>query len=198
MTMDNKTSDFIHARAFKGLLLDSEVARQEEAGVLPRAKEPTKAPTLLGRYEEFFSREMQDRSEKMAYVYSLFYCFENLVRELVAQRLEERKGTDWWNACVPENVRKRVEQKRADTQKNKWHQAVYQSNIDLTLFGDLASIIVKEWTEFDDLFPSQPWVKQRLDELERSRNVIAHANLLPEPEIERIEQYLEDWLRQVP
>lgn len=198
MPKEHRESEFIHARAFKGLLLDTEVARLEETGVLPRAKEPTKAPALLGRYEEFFSREMQDRSEKMAYVYCLFYCFENLVRELVAQRLEERKGADWWNNCVPESVRKRVEQKRADTEKNKWHQAVYQSNIDLTLFGDLASIIVKEWAEFDDLFPSQPWVKQRLDELERSRNVIAHANLLPEPEIERIEQYLEDWLRQVP
>ncbi|MEW6261512.1 MAG: Swt1 family HEPN domain-containing protein [Thermodesulfobacteriota bacterium] len=120
------------------------------------------------------------------------------VRELVAQRLEERKGSDWWNTSVPENVRKRVEQKRNDIEKNKWHQADYQKNIDLTLFGDLAAIIIKEWVEFDDLFPSQPWVKQRLDELERSRNVIAHANPLPAPEIERIEQYLEDWLRQVP
>jgi len=95
--------------------------------------------------------------------------------------------------CVAES-----KQKRADTEKNKWHEAVYQNNIDLTLFGDLAAIIVKEWEEFDDLFPSQPWIKQRLDELERSRNVIAHANLLPEAEIERIERYLEDWLRQVP
>jgi hypothetical protein len=134
----------------------------------------------------------------MAYVYGIFYCFENLVRELVAQRLEERKGPNWWDASVPENVKKRVEQKRTDVEKNKWHQAVYQRNIDFTLFGDLASIVIKEWEEFDDLFPNQPWVKQRLDELERSRNVIAHANLLPDSEIERLEQYLEDWLRQVP
>ncbi len=198
MSNRKSLSEFLHARAFKGVLLDSEIARQEEAGVLPRAKEPVAGPALLGRYEEYFSREMQDRSEKMAYVYSLFYCFENLVRELVAQRLEERKGPGWWNACVPDNVGRRVDQKRADTEKNKWHQAVYQRNIDFTLFGDLAAIIVKEWDEFDDLFPSQSWVKQRLDELERSRNVIAHANLLPEAEIERIERYLEDWLRQVP
>lgn len=196
--MPTTPSEFLHARAFKGVLLDSEVARQEEAGILPRAKEPTAGPALLGSYEEFFSREMRDRSQKMAYVYSLYYCFENLVRELVAQRLEERRGPNWWANCVPENVRKRVDQKRSDAEKNQWHQAVYESNVDLTLFGDLAAIIVKEWAEFDDLFPSQLWVKQRLDELERSRNVIAHANLLPEPEIKRIEQYLEDWVRQVP
>ncbi len=195
-TYDN--AEFIHARAFRAMLLDAEIARREEIGELPRAKEPTATMALLGKYEEYFSRETQDKAEKMAYVYGIFYCFENLVRELVSQRLEERRGVNWWDSCVPDAVKKRVEQKKADTEKNKWHEAVYRRNVDLTLFGDLASIIVKEWQEFDDLFPNQHWVKQRLDELERSRNVIAHANLLPEVEIERIERYLEDWLRQVP
>ncbi len=198
MTSRRLISEFLHARAFKGLMLDSEIARREEADALPRAHEPTAAPSLLGRYQEFFGWETQGRAEKMAYVYCIFYCFENLVRELVSQGLEERKGPEWWETSVPENVRRRVDQKRADTERNKWHQAVNERDIDLTLFGDLAAIIVKEWPEFDDLFPNQHRVKQRLDELERSRNVIAHANLLPDPEIERIEQHLEDWLRQVP
>ena len=30
------------------------------------------------------------------------------------------------------------------------------------------------------------------------RNIIAHGNLLSESEVQRIEQYLDDWLRQVP
>lgn len=194
----HQVSEFIHARAFRSVLLDAEIARREELGELPRAKEPTAATALLGKYEDYFSRESQDKAEKMAYVYGIFYCFENLVRELVAQRLDERKGLNWWDTCVPDSVKKRVDQKKSDIEKNKWHEAVYQRNIDLTLFGDLASIIVKEWQEFDDLFPNQHWVKQRLDELERSRNVIAHANMLPESEIERIERYLEDWVKQVP
>jgi hypothetical protein len=101
---------------------------------------------------------------------SVTACFEKLVRELVAQRLEERTGADWWNTCVPESVGKPVEQNRADTEKNEGQQALHQGNVDCTLFGDLASILVKEWADFDDLFPNQPWVKQRFDELERSRN----------------------------
>jgi hypothetical protein len=191
------TSEFLHARAFKGLLLDAEIARLEEAGNLPKAKEGSVGAPLLGQFEEFFSREMQDTAEKMAYVYAIYHCFENLVRDLVASRLQERKGIDWWTS-VPDKVRKRVEQKRTEIESNQWHQSVFEGNIDLTLFGDLASIIIQEWDEFDDLFPSQGWVKQRLDELERSRNVIAHGNVLPETEIKRIEQYLSDWIRQVP
>jgi hypothetical protein len=63
---------------------------------------------------------------------------------------------------------------------------------------DLASIIIAQWQEFEELFPSQDWVRVRLTALERSRNIIAHGNLLPESEIERLEQYLLDWVRQVP
>ena len=191
-------TDFLHARAFKGLLLDAAMVRLEESGVLPRTAEPGAGRRLLGGFADSFNRDAQDKAEKMSYVYGLCFCFENAARELVAQRLAERKGSNWWDIAVPENVKKRVEQKRADAEQNKWHQAEFARNIDFTLFGDLAAIIIKEWQEFDDLFPNQHWVKQRLDELERSRNVIAHANLLPDTEIERIEQYLTDWLRQVP
>lgn len=186
----------LHARVFKAVLLSADIAAREERGELLRTADPLLRP-LLGKYEEFFSREIRDRAEKMTYVYGLFFCFENAVRDLVSQRLAERKGPDWWN-CVPENVRSRVEKKKKDIEENKWHQATVDSNIDHSLFGDLASIIVKEWQEFEDLFPNQHWVKQRLDELERSRNIISHGNLLPDSEVERIEQYLADWLRQVP
>jgi hypothetical protein len=186
----------LHARVFKSLLLQSDLLQREDRGELPRSADPA-APPLLGSFAEYFSRELRDRAERMTYVYSLFYCFENAVRELVAQRLEERKGPGWWES-TPQGVQRNVEKKKNDAEENKWHQATVDSNIDYTLFGDLADIMQKEWAEFTDLFPSQPWVKQRLDELERSRNIIAHGNLLSEPEIERIEQYLGDWLRQVP
>src|SRR5437870_1659114 len=107
--------------------------------------------------------------------------------------MTERKGAAWWS-FVPDNVKKRVDQKKKDIEENKWHQATIGSDINYTLFGDLASIMVKEWQEFEDLFPTQAWVKVRLDELERSRNFIAHGNVLPDSEIERLEQYLDDWL----
>jgi hypothetical protein len=157
-------ADTLHARVFKGILLHAHIDGREEAGELVTTNSQPVA--FLGEYKDYFSRELSDRAEKMTYVYSLFYCFENSVRDLVSQRLAERKGADWWS-CVPENVRKRVEQKKKDIEENKWHRATIGCDINHTLFGDLASIIVKEWQEFEDLFPSQAWVKVRLDELER-------------------------------
>lgn len=186
----------LHARTFKGLLLDADIAARQERGELVRPDEPITAPSL-GRYQDYFGRPLRERATKMTYVYGLFYCFENLVRDLVEQRLSERKGAAWWSE-VPEKVRRRVAQKKKDLEVNKWHQATVDDNIDHTLFGDLADIIVAQWQEFEELFPTQGWVKQRLDELERSRNIIAHGNLLPDSEVERIEHYLDDWLHQVP
>jgi hypothetical protein len=99
---------------------------------------------------------------------------------------------------VPAKVQQRVEIKKKEIESNKWHETAIGADINHTLFGDLASIIIAQWQEFDELFPDQHWVRVRLDELERSRNVIAHGNVLPDSEIERLEQYLSDWVRQVP
>lgn len=175
----------------------ADVGQKEETGLLIRPSEIAAPVSPMGDYAVFFSKSLQERAAKMSYAYTLFYCFENSVRELVAQRLQERKGATWWNS-VPSNVRKRVDGKKEEIEANPWHQAVIGADINFTLFGDLASIIVSEWVEFEELFPTQDWVRVRLNELERSRNVIAHGNLLPDSEIERIEQYLDDWLRQVP
>jgi hypothetical protein len=66
-----------------------------------------------------------------------------------------------------------------------------------TYFGDLAKLITTYWALFEDLLPTQAWVQARLDEAERSRNVIAHTNLLSTEEIARLELYLRDWMRQI-
>ena len=64
-------------------------------------------------------------------------------------------------------------------------------------FGDLKSIITSNWLDFQDLFPDQNWVMARLAELEASRNIIAHSNVLEEREMTRLRLYVQDWLRQV-
>ena len=187
----------LHERSFKGLLLQADISAREERAEIPRAVDPFQRPRLLGQFTDYFSPEVVARADKMAYVYGLMCCFENAVRDLVASRLEERKGPDWWNS-VPEKVRNYVETKQKEAEENKWHDAIVDAKIDFTLFGHLASILKTLWQEFDDLFPSQPWIVQRLEELERSRNVVMHGNLLPPSEIERVERYLTDWLKQVP
>jgi hypothetical protein len=188
----------LHSRVFKSLMLSEDIAAREEAGQLIRTEDSRPETPLFGEFDGYFSWDLRDRAKRMTYAYCLFFCFENAVRDLVAQRLTERKGSDWWTSAVPAKVQQRVDSKKQEIEDNKWHQTAIGANINHTLFGDLASIIVSQWQEFVELFPDQQWVQVRLNELERSRNVIAHGNVLPDEEIERLEQYLRDWLRQVP
>ena len=64
-------------------------------------------------------------------------------------------------------------------------------------FSDLAKLIVNNWQEFEDLLPTQSWVQSRLDDAERSRNVIAHTNILSSEEAARLDMYLNDWIKQI-
>ena len=64
-------------------------------------------------------------------------------------------------------------------------------------FGDLSNIIIGEWEEFEDLVISQHWLQQRFDELEQTRNFIAHNRFLLPGEFQRVEMYIADWNRQV-
>ncbi len=84
-----------------------------------------------------------------------------------------------------------------DAESNSWLEGVSRDILGFVDFGGLCDIITNNWTSFEDLVPSQHWLKQRLDELERARNFIAHNRMLSAAEFDRIEMYVGDWNRQV-
>jgi hypothetical protein len=91
---------------------------------------------------------------------------------------------------------KLVKRKEAE-EKNEWHAGRNRHPIFYMDFGDLSRLITNHWALFEDLLPSQVWVQSRLDEAERTRNVIAHTNLLASEEGDRLELNLRDWIKQI-
>lgn len=63
-------------------------------------------------------------------------------------------------------------------------------------FGDLSSIIVTNWTAFEDLLANMEWAKAVLSTLEKSRNTTMHGGVLAEEDVERIGMNIRDWIRQ--
>jgi hypothetical protein len=144
-----------------------------------------------------FPVDLRAQSLRMMRIYALLYCFENSVRQLIRERLEEKHGTTWWEANVPKTVRERANNRRESSLENTWLEGEKGDPLQFADFGDLSSIIVHCWDDFSDLIPSQHWVKQRMDELEQARNFIAHARMLMPTEFQRIESYVRDWNKQV-
>jgi hypothetical protein len=187
----DKARDFV----FRGLLSIDSLQQLEQTGVYLRDSHRRFGSALAELTFAEFSAPIRDGAEKMSRLYVAFFCFENSVRELVSQKLRDAYGDNWWDTRIPANIKSKVENRKKQEEKNKWHQPRSRNNINYTDFGDMPGIILNNWSEFEDLFDSQEWVKARFGDMEKSRNVIAHNNVLEDGEIERIRLYLQDWAR---
>lgn len=194
--MIEKAQNFV----FKAMLLNTELDALKEIGII--TTQTPSLPDALGddRKEtvsiDEFPTAIRLGALKMSSVYMAFFAFENSVRALIKERLE-LTGADWWTKTVPKSVRDKVTGRQKKDGQNKWHAPRATDEIAYTDFGDMTSIMAANWDKFDDVFPSQDWIKTRLSDLEQSRNALAHNNILGDRDIGRIKMYLEDWLTQV-
>lgn len=180
---------------FNGFLLEDSLKSLESQGI--SVKSGKEEIPIVRIQTSDFSPKIIYEANRMSSIYSAFFCLENSVRELIQQRLIERKGVDWWENCVPEKIKKSVKSLKEKEQINRYHSPRSSTMIGYTLFGNLAQIIIANWDEFSDLFPDQHWISSRFNDLEMSRNIIMHTGSLPESEIDRIESIARDWVRQV-
>ncbi|GAA4240245.1 hypothetical protein GCM10022254_64210 [Actinomadura meridiana] len=178
-------------------MLEAEAENFRQAGVRVGMDERGAEENLLEESLAPFPLNLRNEAVRMGRLYATLYCFENSVRELIQARLSEQ-DPDWWNtAKVPTKVRNTAQTRMNDAQKNSWLEGVNQDTLGFVDFGGLCDIITHNWNDFADLVPSQHWLKQRFDELERARNFVAHNRMLSAAEFARLEMYVRDWNRQV-
>ena len=86
-----------------------------------------------------------------------------------------------------------AESRKETALKDSWLEGEKSDVLGFVDFGQLAIIIIDKWEHFKDIVPSQHWLKQRMDELEKARNFIAHNRMLLPSEFGRIYMYVDDW-----
>ena len=182
---------------FRALMFEAESETFKSAGIRVGADSEAVEKSLMEETLRPFSVQTRNEALKMARIYALINCFENSVRDLIKERLKEKFNTDWWEKGIPKSTREFAQKRQIDAQDNSWLEGDNSELIEFTQFGHLADIITQNWNDFSDLIPSQHWIKQRFDELEKARNYIAHNRLLLPSEFRRIEQYVNDWDKQV-
>jgi Swt1-like HEPN len=190
------SSDSLRSWLFRSLMFEAESEVFRNAGVRVGADQEDSERRLLLESLTPFSISLRNEALQMGRLYATIYCFENSVRDLITSRLSE-KDTDWWNVCIPQRIRTTAESRLKDALDNSWLEGVTQNPLGFVDFGGLGDIVVNNWSEFEDLIPSQHWLKQRFEELERARNFIAHNRMLSQDEFARLEMYVRDWNRQV-
>ena len=189
---DTKLAGFV----FKGQIATSAV--QALTGRSKRSVEASFEEIATKVSLSVLDEDAVEAARKMAAVYIAIASFENMMRDLVASRLLETKGANWWDqAAISNDVKKRAETRMEQEKQIRWHQARGLSQIYFTELGDLPSIIHGNWPDFEVLLRDIEWVRHIVRTIERSRNVIMHSGQLSMDDVERVGVSIRDWLRQV-
>lgn len=189
--MKNKdVRDFL----FRGLMFEAEAERFRRAGIQIGADSTEAEESLLKEALAPFSVARRNNALEMARLFAVLFCFENEIRDFIREALEEKEGHDWLER-LPPKIKEHAESRRDAALKDSWLEGEKADLLGFVDFGHLAQIIITKWDYFKDIVPTQHWLKQRMDELEKSRNFIAHNRMLLPSEFQRLYIYIADWNR---
>lgn len=181
---------------FRGLMVESEASGFQAAGIQVGADIGQAEERLLSEALAPFGVVRRNRALEMARLYAVLHCFENEVRTLIRETLEEKEGSDW-PTKLPTKVLKYAEARQKEAASDTWLEGEKDDLLGFVDFGHLAAIIIEKWEHFEDVMPSQHWLKQRMDEIEKARHFIAHNRMLLPTEFQRLYMYIADWNRAV-
>ncbi|WP_422004183.1 Swt1 family HEPN domain-containing protein [Roseivirga pacifica] len=179
---------------FRGLMFESEASKFQTAGIQIGADAGQSEKQLLGEALSPFGVNRRNDALEMARLYAVLNCFENEIRDFIRETLSEEEGVDWWDQ-LPQKTKKHAESRQETALKDSWLEGEKSDLLGFVDFGMLASIIIEKWEHFSNLIPSQHWLKQRMEELEKARNFVAHNRMLLPSEFQRIYMYVADWNR---
>ena len=125
--------------------------------------------------------------------YIRIYYLENTLRRLVVDKLSNITSK-WWKRRVPEEVRKRAEERKEEIEK-QLVRPVDLDPISYVDFGDYIHIITKNdnWEEaFGSIFESKDHFRVALEKLVPVRNKIAHMRPINPRERKNLDALSED------
>jgi len=177
---------------------------------LPVVQVVRQSPTPERKVLKVRSKELEDPllppsvvedARRMAEVYPYLYMFENSVRNFVRTVMEKKHGKDWWEEHVGKAVRDEVEKRIKDEEQNAWHGKRGTHSIHYTSIGDLTKIVKTNAATFAPFFSGLAsglgWLETRINEIELSRNAVAHHRPLEKRDIDDIKRYYEQWRDQL-
>lgn len=181
---------------FRGLMFEAEAAPFQKAGIRIGADQTETEEKLLDEALSPFPVPLRNQALEMARLYAVLYSFENHVRQFIRETLSENEGVNWIEK-LPTKVLQHAQGRQETAMKDSWLEGEKTDLLGFLDFGHLAQTIVGKWEHFEAIIPSQHWLKQRMDELEKSRNFIAHNRMLLPSEFQRMYMYIADWNRVV-
>ena len=173
-------------------MFEAEAMKFQNAGIQVGADIRGSEKKLLEEALAPFGVQRRNNALEMARLYAVLHCFENEIREFIRETLREKEGPEWLDE-LPPKIKELAEGRKGTALKDSWLEGEKTDLLGFAEFGHLAQIMIHKWEHFQDIVPSQHWLKQRMDELEKVRNFIAHNRMLLPSEFQRVYMYVADW-----
>ncbi|MBE0516415.1 MAG: hypothetical protein IBX41_03340 [Methanophagales archaeon] len=144
----------------------------------------------------------QERAKKVmeGKPYETLKELETKLRGFISSKLESITP-NWWKERIPDDVRKRAEERKAKNEKLwPWHTQKDLHPIHYIDFTDYVKIITRKdnWEGiFVAVFKEKEIISVKLKELESIRNAIAHSRELDNEETEKFRIYAREILKTV-
>lgn len=175
-------------------MFEAEAEAFRRAGIQIGATNVALEENLLREALSPFGIVRRNQALEMSRLYAVLFCFENEIREFIRDVLSEKDGSDWQDK-LPPKIKEVAESRRSAALKDSWLEGEKSDILGFVDFGQLAQIIIAKWEYFQAILPTQHWLKQRMDEMEKARNFIAHNRVLLPSEFQRLYMYISDWNR---
>lgn len=139
-----------------------------------------------------FPEELLKESIDMSDCYQILYCFENDLRIVINDVMDDSVGSDWWEQCVREKIREDVVRNQT-AELNSVYFRRKEDPLYFTTLGDLKEIIIDNFTHFENYFRSSSFVHELLFQINRLRVAVGHNAMLEEMDISTLKQLIERW-----
>lgn len=152
--------------------------------------------SLVDDYLQQVDHSVIADAQRMSQFYKIFYILENEIRNFIEGALDDARGRNWWDECVPQVVRENAK-KNQDREAAEGLPPRSQRLIEYTTFGELGEIVKDNWDVFSGIFSnaSRNRVLRVIARLNVARGPIAHCNFLPEEESIRLKLAVRDWYK---
>lgn len=145
-----KIDDKIKLFGLNNLSIEAAIKRTEKQLGTP-FRQPAQNEDKDEEFYPQFPERIRREAGGMARHYEIFYCLETSIRQLIADRLKEEVGTNWWEQSVPDQIRENAEDyRRRESETGMTPRS--DDIIDFTTFGELGQIISANGKIFGDTF----------------------------------------------
>jgi Swt1-like HEPN len=187
--IDDVTRKAVQDRLLPG---DEEALRSESKGHKPKKRRIPKPEEAFT--DSFVDSNVIGAAYSNVELYPVVYVFENSVRRFVATVMEKSFGNNWWADKVNPKIQQGVEVRRLAEKQTPWHSKRGADPIYYTDIEDLLKIINTYSADFRKvLLGNFEHVVVWIQEIEKTRNILAHNNPVAKKDRDRLMLFAHDW-----